>query len=108
MELEKHLRNNQLFGFYQSLLTEKQQQMMSLYYEEDYSLSEIADLYHITRQAVRDNIKRTETILSNYESKLQLLQRRDKRQALLESLTHYVAPSEEATQLLTELQLMDE
>ena len=45
MELEKTLKMNQLFSFYGELLTSKQKQYMSDYYEEDYTLAEIADNY---------------------------------------------------------------
>ena len=68
--LEKTTRINYLFDFYQSLLTEKQQSYMSLYYLDDYSLGEIAEEYEVSRQAVYDNIKRTEAMLEEYEEKL--------------------------------------
>ena len=73
--LEKTMRINYLFDFYQSLLTEKQKSYMSLYYLDDYSLGEIADEYDISRQAVYDNIKRTEAMLEEYEMKLLLFQK---------------------------------
>ncbi|MFD0049278.1 putative DNA-binding protein [Actinomycetes bacterium NPDC127524] len=73
--LEKTTRVNYLFDFYQSLLTEKQKSYMSLYYLDDYSLGEIAEEYEISRQAVYDNIKRTEAMLEEYEAKLLLFQK---------------------------------
>lgn len=73
MELEKTLRMNQLFSFYRPLLTNKQQEYMQLYYGDDYSLGEIAEAFSVSRQAVYDNIKRSETILKNYETKLHLV-----------------------------------
>lgn len=79
MSIAKTIRMNQLFAFYQSLLTQKQQQMLELYYEEDYSLAEIATYYQISRQAVHDNLKRAENLLEDYETKLQLLARRQQR-----------------------------
>ena len=45
---------------------------MSLYYLDDFSLGEIAEEYHVSRQAVYDNIKRTEAMLEQYEEKLLL------------------------------------
>lgn len=73
------MRINYLFDFYQSLLTEKQKSYMSLYYLDDYSLGEIADEYDISRQAVYDNIKRTEAMLEEYEMKLLLFQKFQER-----------------------------
>ena len=64
MDLAKVMRVNQLLGFYGGLLTDKQQAMLGLYYEEDFSLAEIADHYDISRQAVRDNLKRAEARLA--------------------------------------------
>lgn len=81
--LEKTTRMNYLYDFYQSLLTPKQRSYMSLYYLDDYSLGEIADEYDVSRQAVYDNIKRTEAMLEEYENKLLLLQKFQERTALL-------------------------
>ena len=70
----KTTRMNYLFDFYQSLLTQKQRSYMSLYYLDDLSLGEIAEEFDVSRQAVYDNIKRTEAMLEEYEEKLVLLQ----------------------------------
>ena len=67
MEIEKNERINSLFEFYQPLLTEKQNQYLELYYADDFSLGEIAENFNVSRQAVYDNIKRTEKILEAYE-----------------------------------------
>lgn len=77
--LEKTMRINYLYDFYQTLLTEKQQSYMSLYYLDDYSLGEIAEEYGVSRQAVYDNIKRTEAMLEEYEAKLLLFQKFQER-----------------------------
>jgi len=69
MEMEKTNRMNALFEFYSTLLTEKQMNYMELYYADDFSLGEIAEEYEVSRQAVYDNIKRTEKILEEYEKK---------------------------------------
>lgn len=45
---------------------------IELYYADDYSLAEIAEEYGVSRQAVYDNIKRTEKILESYEMKLHM------------------------------------
>ena len=58
--MAKNLEITVLYDFYGDLLTEKQQEVIELYYNEDLSLAEIASLSGITRQGVRDSIKRAE------------------------------------------------
>lgn len=72
MEIEKTNRMNALFEFYAALLTDKQMNYIELYYADDYSLAEIAEEFGVSRQAVYDNIKRTEKILEAYERKLHM------------------------------------
>lgn len=72
MEIEKTNRMNALFEFYAALLTDKQMNYIELYYADDYSLAEIAEEFQVSRQAVYDNIKRTEKILEGYEMKLHM------------------------------------
>ena len=60
------------FEFYAALLTDKQMNYIELYYADDYSLAEIAEEFGVSRQAVYDNIKRTEKILEDYEMKLHM------------------------------------
>ncbi len=72
MEIEKTNRMNALFEFYAALLTDKQMNYIELYYADDYSLAEIAEEFGVSRQAVYDNIKRTEKILEAYEMKLHM------------------------------------
>ena len=67
-----------LLDCYGDLLTEHQKNIMELYYCEDLSLAEIGNPLGITRQAVRDIIKRTENILLNYEEKLRFAERLEK------------------------------
>ncbi|WP_102692690.1 putative DNA-binding protein [Rummeliibacillus pycnus] len=101
MLLEKTTRMNFLFDFYQALLTDKQRSYMQLYYLDDHSLGEIAESYDVSRQAVYDNIRRTETMLEEYEEKLQLFEKFQKRQQILAKLTESVTnvPSDKADQL---------
>lgn len=91
--LEKTTRMNYLYDFYQSLLTEKQQSYMALYYLDDFSLGEIAEEYHVSRQAVYDNIKRTEAMLEEYEAKLLLFEKFQQRSTLIEKLKEEVDTS---------------
>ena len=84
--LEKTTRVNFLFDFYQSLLTPKQRNYMELYFLEDYSLGEISETFDVSRQAVYDNIRRTEMMLEEYENKLLLYDKFSKRQKLLDEM----------------------
>ncbi|MBD8025800.1 putative DNA-binding protein [Ureibacillus sp. 179-F W5.1 NHS] len=87
MLIEKTTRMNFLFDFYQALLTDKQRSYMELYYLDDLSLGEIAESYKVSRQAVYDNIRRTEAMLEEYEDKLRLFEKFGERQQILEQLT---------------------
>lgn len=73
--MAKDLHYVMLFDCYGEFLTERQKQVMELYYGEDLSLGEISELSGITRQAVRDSIKRSEEILLDMESKLKFAER---------------------------------
>lgn len=73
--MEKFAKMALLADFYGPLLTDKQQDIWDLHYEQDLSLAEIAEIEHTTRQAVHDLIKRTEKILADYEEKLGLVAR---------------------------------
>ncbi|WP_373279203.1 putative DNA-binding protein [Halalkalibacter okhensis] len=101
---------NYLFDFYQSLLTQKQRKYMSLYYLDDFSLGEIAEEFEVSRQAVYDNIKRTEAMLEDYEKKLMLLSKFEKRTELLTQMKSAVeknATPEEIMSLLDSLEKLD-
>ena len=74
---------NELFSLYQELLTEKQVEYFKMYYHFDYSLQEIADNFDVSRNAIYDQIKKTEEHLYNYEEKLKLVELRNKRIELL-------------------------
>ena len=107
MAIHKTLRMNQLFDCYQALLTEKQQQMLELYYEEDLSLAEIAEHYDISRQAVHDNIRRGENALEDYEAKLSIHSKRMQRIDLLNQLSDVEALSAETLDLIQQLKEID-
>ena len=61
-----------LFDYYQGLLTEKQRQYFIMYYFEDRSLSEISELYNVSRMAIQSSIKSIVSDLQKYESILEL------------------------------------
>ena len=73
--MAKNLEISVLLDFYGEMLTEKQRDVVELYYNEDLSLSEIAAHSQITRQGVRDTIKRAEGILLGLEERLGLAKR---------------------------------
>lgn len=75
-----------LLDFYGELLTEKQHEFLEYYYNEDLSLAEIASNEGITRQGVRDAIKRAESALCNMEERLQLAARFGDMKAGLEDI----------------------
>lgn len=100
------MRVNFLFDFYQELLTTKQRNYMKMYYLEDLSLGEIAENYSVSRQAVYDNIKRTESLLESYEEKLKLYEKFRKRMLILEQLEAEV-PNGEIKKLVNKLKELD-
>ena len=68
--MEEKVKISMLWQIYGKLLTEKQYEMIDDYYNNDLSLSELAENHDITRQAVRDNIKKGENKLFELEEKL--------------------------------------
>jgi predicted DNA-binding protein YlxM (UPF0122 family) len=69
---EKDLNLGYLLDFYGELLSERRRSVMDMYYNEDFSLAEIAEQIGISRQGVRDIIKKTEEELLFFEEKLRL------------------------------------
>ena len=72
-----NIRYVKLYDTYSPLLTDRQREIMELYYNEDESLAEIAENTGITRQGVRDWIKKTEAQLESFESALSLSRRNE-------------------------------
>ena len=73
--MSKDLTISVLMDFYGDLLTEKQRDTLDLYYNKDYSLAEIAEDLDISRQGVRDFIKRGEKQLHDFENVLKMEER---------------------------------
>jgi len=73
--MERNVEIGLLFSIYRNMLTERQAESVDLYYNEDLSLSEISEHMRITRQGVRDNIKRAENTMFDVEKKLGLAKR---------------------------------
>lgn len=81
--MEQLLYLSALFDFYGALLTEKQQECLKMHLFEDFSLSEIGEELGISRQAVYDNIHRSEKAMESYEGKLGLVARYQRERAVL-------------------------
>lgn len=73
--MDKIIEKNLLYDFYGELLTEHQKKIYEDAVYGDYSLSELAEEYGISRQGVHDLLKRCDKILEEYESKLHLISR---------------------------------
>ena len=73
--MAKNLEVVLLLDFYGDMLTNKQKDFLGYYYNDDLSLSEIAENEGITRQGVRDSIKRAEAQLFEMEERLGLAKR---------------------------------
>lgn len=69
----KNLYISTLLDFYGDILTDRQREAIDFYYNKDLSLAEIAEQYSISRQGVRDSIKRGEAQLLNMEERLGLV-----------------------------------
>ena len=82
----KNLNIAVLFDFYGEMLTEKQKDVIDLYYNEDLSLAEIAEHEGISRQGVRDNIKRGEAYLLELEEKLRFAENYQNLRSMLSSI----------------------
>ncbi len=90
---EKNLTIPCLLDIYAPLLTDRKRELLDYYYEEDYSLAEIAELTGISRQGIRDSVKKSEAELTELESKLHLYEKKQKITELL-TLARSVAESD--------------
>ncbi len=84
--MEKFEYFNDLMPFYQSLLTPRQNEILQYYYFEDLSITEIADLLNISRNAVFDTLKKSTNQITKYETKLGLYSSYKKRMQLFNKL----------------------
>ena len=88
--MAKNLDIIMLFDIYGEMLTQKQQDFISYYYNDDLSLAEIAENEGITRQGVRDAIKRAEAQLLDFEKHLGLMERLGKINSGLDEIRELV------------------
>lgn len=101
MEIKEKLRLNQLYDIYGELLTEKQKTYFDYYYLKDYSLSEIADLLEVSRNAVHMQLKHVVSHLEHYEDTLGILKQKEKLQKLIKRIS---AKALSLDEIITELE----
>ncbi|MBY6179819.1 MULTISPECIES: putative DNA-binding protein [Staphylococcus] len=106
-DLVKTLRMNYLFDFYQTLLTDKQRNYLELFYLQDYALSEIADTFNVSRQAVYDNIRRTGDLVEDYETKLGLYKRFEQRRDIYDQMKQSLDKPELLKQYIDQLEELE-
>ncbi len=106
-DLEKKIRIHQLYDLYGKLLTEKQKTAFEYYYLDDYSLSEIADILHVSRNAIHEQITTVTTYLEDYELKLELLGKQEKQAKLIEKYKKNPEKNAILMAFIQELEMME-
>ena len=76
---------------------------MNLYYLEDLSLGEIAGEYGVSRQAVYDNVRRTEAMLEDYELKLNLFTKFQERMKIVDNLEQLITDTDDQSETFRKL-----
>ena len=75
--MEDFIIYNELYDYYEKLLTDKQREYFKKYYFDNLSLSEIAEIYKVSRNAISKELKVTKVKLREYEDKLKLKEKHD-------------------------------
>lgn len=89
--MAKDLKMCVLLDIYGDIITEKQYEVMDYYYNQDYSLAEISEHLNITRQGVRDSIKRAEQAILECEEKLKLSEKFSANREKIEKINSILA-----------------
>ena len=103
---EKNLEIGYLLDFYGDILSERKRFVMDMYYNEDLSLAEIAAELGISRQGVRDMIKKTEEELFFYEQKLGLAKKLKHAESQLEAITKKALQMSLPDEFISELEIL--
>lgn len=106
--MSKNLAIADLLDLYGDMLTDKQRDVMELYYDQDLSLGEIAEHEKITRQGVRDSIKRGEAYLLEMEEKLHFAEKFRRLVAVTEEITSRCIEIQRVNRGFTYSQSIDE
>lgn len=100
--MDKNIKISMLLEIYGKLLTDKQADTVDLYYNQNLSLSEIADEVNITRQAVRKSLIEAEKNLFEYEKKLKFLEKNIQRKEKIDGILKLIE-DEKIAKLIEEL-----
>ena len=98
MNIEERVQIAILSKYYGKMLTERQQDIMSMYVDNNLSLSEVSEELNISRQAVKDALDNAMATLKNMEEKLQFISRDDKIKHTIEE--------NQSIDMLTKIQLI--
>lgn len=90
---DKTAKMNDLLDWYEELLTQHQREVMHMYYHDDFSLREIAEILNISHNAVFDTVKRVEKMLTSIEEKVGALDFYQKHQQMILGLKALNEPS---------------
>ncbi len=105
--LSDKIRYHHLYDIYKGLLTEKQKTYFEYYYLDDYSLSEIADMLEVSRNAVHDQVKKVLEHLDHYESTLLVYEKHQKRELLIKELESHFSDAE-SKEIIKNLEKLEE
>jgi predicted DNA-binding protein YlxM (UPF0122 family) len=86
MDIQKKEEYSVLFSYYGTLLPIKSKSYFEMYYNDDYSLGEIASLYNVSRNAIYDSLKKTMAQLDCFESLLKLNEKQELRLKLYDKI----------------------
>lgn len=101
---EKDMSIALLLDFYGEILNERKRSVLDMYYNEDLSLAEISDIIGISRQGVRDIIKKAECELTFYEEKLGLARRFGEIKASADRINALSTQASLSPELIKEIQ----
>ena len=85
MDLQERVQISILTKYYGALLTERQQDILKMYVDNNLSLAEVSEELNISRQAVKDSVDKAIEILKDTENKLKFLERDDKLKQIIEN-----------------------
>ncbi len=100
---EKDMKQAFLLDFYGDLLTERKRSVLDMYYNDDLSLAEVAEQIDMSRQGVRDIIKRAEAELAFFEEKLGLAERFGEIQQRTDKITALIDTANISDELRNEI-----